>query len=66
MEERFGEKYKNKSAKFIGPKSTFMTEFEEVKRRFKDDTDSDIVPLDMDLESNEYYDSEDGDVILKR
>lgn len=65
MEERFGGKYKNKSPKFIGPKSTFMNEFENVKRRFDNDTDSDTLPLDMELESSEYYDSDDGEVILK-
>lgn len=66
MEERFGDKYKTKSPRVVGPKSIFMNEFESLKRRFDSDTDTDALPLAMDLESSEYYDSNEGEVILKR
>lgn len=66
MEERFGYKYKTKPPKLIGPKSIFMNEFENMKRRFDNNTASDVLPLAMDLETSAYYDLEDGEVILKR
>lgn len=30
------------------------------------DTNTDVLPLVMDLESSEYYDAEDAEIILKR
>lgn len=66
MEERFGDSYTSKPSKFIGPKSIFMNEFESLKRRFDMDTDTDVLPLVMDLENSEYYDAEDAEVILTR
>jgi hypothetical protein len=66
MEERFGNEYKSKSLKVIGPKSPFMTEFEDVKRRFNDLTDTDAIHLDMGLDDSEYYNKEDAEVILNR
>ena len=66
MEERFGEAYTSKPSKLIGPKSIFMNEFESLKRRLDMDTNTDVLPLVMDLESSEYYDAEDAEIILKR
>lgn len=66
MEERFNDAYKAKSSKYIGPKSIFMNEFESLKRRFDSDTDTDVLPLVMDLETSDYYDANDAEVILTR
>ncbi|KUL88361.1 hypothetical protein ZTR_05059 [Talaromyces verruculosus] len=64
MEERFGDAYTSKSEKVIGPKSPFMTEFEEVKRRFIDTTLIDGIRLDLGLEDSKYYNKEDAEVTL--
>lgn len=66
MEERFGDAYTSKSQKVIGPKSPFMSEFEEVKRRFIDTTLIDGIRLDLGLEDSEYYNKEDAEVTLTR
>lgn len=66
MKERFGDTYKTKPPKLIGPKSIFMNEFESLKRRFDVDTDTDVLPLNMDIETSDYYDANEGEVILQR
>lgn len=66
MKERFGDAYKTKPPKLIGPKSIFMNEFESLKRRFDVDTDTDVLPLNMDIETSDYYDANEGEVILQR
>lgn len=66
MEERFGDEYKSKSQKVIGPKSPFMTEFEEVKRRFNDLTLTDGIHLEFGVEDSEYYNKEDAEITLNR
>ncbi|KAE8555292.1 hypothetical protein TMatcc_010870 [Talaromyces marneffei ATCC 18224] len=42
-----------------------MNEFESLKRRFDIDTDTEVLPLAMNLETSDYYDTNDGEVILQ-
>lgn len=42
-----------------------MNDFEDLKRRFDDNTLDDVVQLAMDADQSEFYDAEDGEIILK-
>lgn len=65
MKERFGEEFTKKSQKSIGPKSKFMVDFEDLKRRFSSSTLTDNLPLDMNWNNRDQYDPEEGEVILQ-
>ncbi|OKL57977.1 hypothetical protein UA08_06780 [Talaromyces atroroseus] len=66
MRQRFGTEFTSKSEKIIGPKSRFMEEFEGIKRRFDERTETEGLRLQMNWDNQDQYDSEDGEVILKR
>jgi hypothetical protein len=66
MRTRFGYEFTRQSEKWIGPKSRFMGEFEDIKRRFDDETATEGLRLQMNWDDPDQYDSEDGEVILQR
>ncbi|KAH8694162.1 hypothetical protein BGW36DRAFT_430185 [Talaromyces proteolyticus] len=64
MESRFGDQFKNKPQKDIGLKSKLMNGFEDIKRMFTEDADSQRVPFPLEWDNADQYDTDNQEIIL--